>query len=232
MSMTRLQLRDTIKGIVRREDKDSLINTGLNLALQAISKRATFREQVVESDSTLTSGSSSIALPTGTRRVRTVIVLDGSQPYQLVLKTKGFIRDRWPDTSQLAAGDPEVGYIEGSNLYVLPKASSDLSLRWTVEKNLTEFSTDSDTCECPLLDEALIAWASCFIFKLTQQLEDAAVWNGTYEMALQSAISEDRKIGGVDIRAQEFVRASSTERSVVINPYDPFSGLRRSYYGS
>jgi hypothetical protein len=203
-----------------------LANTGITLALEEIGSRFFFDEMRTESDLSITSSASYVALPSGFVQAVEARLISGTTTYPFEIHTKTWMVERWSMTTT-STGIPVRGYVEGGNLKFLPISNGTYTLRltWVALPTLT---SDSSSNPIPGSDECVISYALHWLFKSLQMTDSAREWLLNFERKLQSLISlRERK--GVKRVAEGF---SPEAPLVEKDPFtDPFAGLNRRPYG-
>jgi len=227
---TRAALRTRVQNIVGRTDTNSttIIDDALDEALTEISLRHPFRELRSQSDLSIVADDLLIALPTGTFDIVELRLIDGVSSYPLILKSKKWVTELYPNIDADSTGKPELCYKEGSNLYLQPQCDGSYTIRITVLKLMDALDTDSEEPEVTSVDRAIVALASSIAFMSFEQFISSERWEAKFERALIVAIIADERRIGEDIRHDEF-----DSRMVVFPPNyvnDPFFKWKPGYY--
>lgn len=229
--MTRLQLRTLVEGNLGRSDKSTLVNSAIDLALGDISTENVFEVMKTSTSLTLTIGSTSVALPSDFYKLEQATLINGTQSFPFQIRTRSWFLRRFPNVSAYSASIPVYGYIQNSVLYFAPKALDNYTLNLNYSFLMPSLTSDSDSTLTTLIDGAVVAYATYYIFKSTQNYTDSREWYGEYQAQVRSAIMADRKLGGIQLQHDEFLQAASPSRdgySPMINPNDPFAGWNPS----
>lgn len=219
--MTQEQLLSIVVANTRRLDKVDLITRAFTMGLSQISQRHTFKSLYQTFELTLEANGTVVTLPDGVSHVRQVRLIDiesAASSNTLDLRTEKWVTDRFPSQMIQTPSRPAVAYETGGTLVFVPPANK----QYTIEV-MTIFlfpKIDEAVGMFPTtLDEALVAYATAYVFKSTQQYEDAQFWNGEYEKALVHAIRQDRRNSHKhDMEGQDY------DQSTGLEPYlDPFA---------
>lgn len=202
MAFSKINIRTAVQDNIGRTDKDSVIDNSITLALEAIGRRHRFRVMRTESDLSIVADDLLIALPSGTVDVHEARIIDGTSSYPILLKTKKWITDRWPNIDGDSKGKPVRAYVEGSNLYLQPQCDDSYTVRLTVTKYPT-LASDSDTLSIPGVDECVINWCTAYVLRSYEKFQEAVQWERRFETALKFAMKDDRARDAVDFRAED-----------------------------
>jgi hypothetical protein len=226
--MTRQQLRELVRLNIARTDKDSLINSALDLALvAALSANPEWSFLSTYADLPIVSGNGSLTLPADYGALIGATLLNGTQSFKFEIRTPDYIRSQFPAPDQYPTGIPEVGYIDGGLLYLIPYSNGSYNLRlyYTIDK--TSFTSDADTSPSATIDEVLVSYATSYVFSSLQLHQDAMAWLQRHSLAFKTATSRDRTQAGMTVRGEEFRYAGSPTQhgAPTSDPRDPFVGL-------
>lgn len=223
--MNRSEIRALVRDHTGRTDKDSLINSMINAALKKVSSEHIWRDLLTEAEVTMTPDQPFVDLVSTVRRLSEVRIINGLQSYKLVVRTKTFLVERWPDFGSQSSGKPRFGYLEGTRLHLVPAPDENLTLRYSYYARDTVFTDDTTELTIDITDEAVIAYATFRTFKSLQQHDDAAQWFLDYKEALKDAKTMDRS-SAVELHGVP----RGTDGKVPTEYWlDPF--VRRSAYG-
>lgn len=227
--MTLTQLLSAIQTNVNRTDKDAAARTGVQLAVEKVLSAHSFRATRVGVDIDFTAGDSSVQLPSdlvNIREARWLTNLTSTQSWPIIIKTKDWIVQRFPNVASLTTSYPYIGYIEGGVFNTVPGATVDGILRITYDRTQV-FENDDASTIIPICDEAIIAFGTAWVLKSLMLFAEASQWEMTGDRALMRAIT-------VDDRDNEIFGTMNSNSGVdqpFIEPYlNPFAGLRRSWY--
>ncbi len=192
--MTRLELRNlVISNLGNRTDKNAVINAALEEGLKQSARLHFFRSLVSESDVAIIADSAYIDLPATAYQLLEVRLINGTSSYPIVVKTKKWLVDRWANIADHAAGRPVYGYIENSDLFLYPISDGSYTVRITVTTAPTFSSSDATENPIPVLDMALVCFATAFVMRSIQMFEYAAPWDLEYGKLFTGAKLGDKK---------------------------------------
>jgi len=186
--VNRSEMRSIVQDLTGRDDKDSLINSAFDLAYRHFCQRHDFRSMISEESDSISEGDAYVSLPSGTHHLLEARIIDGQLSYALDIRSKLWLVKRWPNISALAEAKPSKGYVEGSKLYLYPVSDGDYDVYFTITK-IPSFSDDSTDNTIPELDNALVYWASAFVFQSLKMIPEAREW---FSMAEKEFIEAKR----------------------------------------
>lgn len=184
--MTLEQLRSLVQANTGRTDKDDLVDSALAMAARRVEREADFTDAIRSVTLPLTEGANSVDLPEDAVNILKVQVARDSRRQSLTIRTAEYVYERSSPDRQ---GIPEIGYITGGKVYFYPSASAGLS--FVVDYTVSLLGPGGSTV--PLLDEALVCFATSWVLRSLQQHQDAAIWFAAYNEALRTAIINDRR---------------------------------------
>lgn len=222
--MTRLQLRSLVIDNTRRSDKTDLINAAIDLALEEIGLVHDFRLMSEESDLSVAQSAASVALPSDYYQVLEARLIDGTESFELQIKDKNWVVERWPNIASVPEGTPTVAYEENGTLVLAPRPNRTYTIRVTVSKLPSSLTSDSSSPTIAGISHAIVAWATAYVFKSIQQFEAARFWMQEYARSLILAVRADKRRSAVKYQLEEF---PDSERNLSTRPWlDPF--IRRT----
>jgi hypothetical protein len=205
-----------------RSDKLSLINQFLAQAISEIFQVKEFRSAEVVEEVTLTGGTQSLQLSGTPQQVLSVQMIFGVLSRELWFKDKKWILNKFPNLSNTITTRPTYCYADGSTIYFVGLANQDYTIRVHYYK-IPTFSLDTDVCPTPIIENAVVAWATASTFRSIQMFQEAGVWMQEYGRALRIAMSSDDK-SHADRTAEGHGYPKPWPLGV---PYqDPFAGIR------
>lgn len=190
--MNRAEIRNLVIDHTGRSDKASLINSMITAALKKVSSEGLWRDLLTEQSVSLIVGQAFIALVAGAQRVSEVRIIDGLSSYELEVRPKSYVTERWPDFDSFDNGRPYVAYIEGRFIHMVPAPDTAFTLKYSYYKRTADLADDTTSLEVTIFDEAVIAFATYRTFKSLQMHEDAALWFADYREALKDAKMMDK----------------------------------------
>lgn len=194
----REELRNlVISNIGGRTDKNSLINSALNLALEDIAERLSTQELETEDTTVIAEDDYRIALPDGFLQVTSARLIDSTSSYPMEIKPADWVTDRFPNPSADSTGRPYYGYVQGGYFYFVPYSDDDYSITLSVKLVPNALSDDADYPTVKYIDRCIVAWATYYVYQSMQQYQDAKYWFDTYLFNLDRVIKSKRS--SVDI---------------------------------
>lgn len=196
--MTRAEIRAIVLLNTARSDKSTLIDSAIDLCLQKISNWYDFSAVRTETDLVLLEDYYSISLPTDYFRLLPtgVKIFQGDNVYEFEMRTKSWVLMRWPKLSVVPSSIPAVGYEDKAQgkIFFAPPADGTYTLRLHYSTVLS-LPEDTDSLPLPTLDEAVIAYATSYIFKGIEKFEEANIWMGDFISAYREAKHADEQPG-------------------------------------
>lgn len=196
--LTYKQMRDLVLLHTNRTDKSALVGIAINLAITKLPQvphewRELFRDDEYE----LTTNSTFVTLASDVDRViqiRRALASDGSLAATMGLLTKQkFDRTFYDRESSVSTGIPNYAAVDGGKIHVYPKSISEYKLYARVALRVTPLVNDDDRCQITGVDEAIVAWATHYVYASIQETNDAQFWLGRYNLAMTSAIHADQR---------------------------------------
>lgn len=220
MAKTRAQLVTSVQGSTGRLDKDSVIEDGLDFGLGALTRRHRWRQGRSTSEFTLTAADETVTLPTGSTHVFWVFAQDGTTSgWPVRVLNERMFNQVVPNMGSVADGKPFICWKDGLTLRFAPGAGSAYKLQVRVNK-VQSFANDSATSPYEETDEALISYASAYLFRSIENFESADRFDARFSLLSAEAISLDKSYTE-EIPKQPFGFSSSlSEQFFDIN--DPF----------
>lgn len=225
--MTLAQILAAVADNVKRTDKDSVARTGVSLAFQRCAQYHAFRSMVSTEEVSVSAGVTSVTLPATPVRVFAVYWINGTQSWRIFGKSREWILRRVPNIDATPTPSyPQWGYLEGSRLKFVPGTSVEGVIRITAQF-LPTLTNDVDENPVPGTDEAIIAYATSWLFKSVQDWQAASYWEQNYQSALMLAIDADQ-VQPFDEKF--FDERGDDNRSWLPPEYDPFAGHMSGWY--
>ncbi len=172
---TRGELRTKVETSSKRVDKEDLINDGLDIALHDACIEHNFREMKVEVDLSASEDDLSEALPDDFYQLLEVRLIDGTSSYDLKVKPKTWVVEKFPNIAEDSSSLPDFVYEEGGSLYFSVGLDADYTIRVTYYKLLT-FTDDSTENPVPVLENYLIFSALSWLFNSLEMERRGAFW--------------------------------------------------------
>lgn len=150
---------------------------------------------MIEADLALTTGASSVSLPSNFHRLSEVRLVVEDSPLlsrEICVKPKTYLVKHFPAIEDENPGKPTYGYLQGTTLFLIPLSDADYTVRMTYYKLHPDLSADSSECEIRHAGECVAAWASYWVFHALEQTDSAAQWLTSYRMLLATAIKVDK----------------------------------------
>jgi hypothetical protein len=193
--MTRLQIRNLVIANTGRSDKTVVINAKLDSALQEVAKVRRWKSLRANVDLAIVAGDWWVTLASDHSTLLKVRVINGSQSYDLPIKTKGEVDRVFPNPVAEATGMPSICYEDEAKLYFAPKINQSLTLKvdYVRSEELLSFATDSTANPIKHTDRVLECMVTRDLFLSIEQFDSASVWDGMLNRALGLAISKDKE---------------------------------------
>lgn len=190
--MNRLEIRNLVIDTTGRSDKESLINSAINIALNKVSSSHLWNDLLTEASVTLVVDATSVSLESDVRRLVEVRVLDGTSSYKLRIRPMDWVVKMFPDLSVRSSGKPRHGYLQGTTLHFVPKSDDTYTVKYSYYKLHPDLINDTTSILILQADEAIIAYATHWVFKSLQLHNDASQWLGLFAIELANAKRADR----------------------------------------
>lgn len=225
--MIRDELLDLVKSNTGRTDKDTVIDQGLNFAIQRISQRQPFDELRNEFDCQIVENDTQTQLPSDLDQIVELRLIVPSSPtlsYPMELWRKTKFIKLFPNViGSTITGRPLWCYRDRNMLYLDRKSNGTYTIRITGFK-LGVFSNGFAGDPVTEADECLTAYATHYLYKSIQMYADAQFWFGEYnQLFLELVNAKQREIGNSSI-ATEWSRTRPVQPN---QPWlDPFEGHR------
>ena len=227
-TLTLAQIKTEIRSnFAGRTDLDDRLVIGINLSQQRIARRHKWEELESTTDETI-SDTGVIAtdmvraLPTNTRDIHSLVVIDTSgNRYQKLRYIDNRLWDRQiVAADQLTRGFPSLytRWRDKLELYKVQDGSYTLRSRTTVWP--TAFASDeaalSDLDE---KDDMIIALTTAYFYNSLKKLTEAGRFWAIYVDMLESAIREDNEKPDADMLPRSGVRQSASISNYAANPF-------------
>lgn len=190
--MTREDLENLVVQSTGRSDKTSLIRTALNLAVAEVSSRHLWSDLQTEAEVTINSGEGSVELAADVARIAEIRVIDGTNSRSLLVRPKTWLVQRCPDAASRSTSRPTYGYLEGRTLHVIPWSDTTYTIRYTYFKLHPTLDTNTSEVLIRHAEQAVVAYATYWVFKSIEKHEDAQQWLATSEALIMSAKKIDQ----------------------------------------
>ncbi len=190
---TRSELRTKVETSSKRVDKETLINDGLDMALHDACIEHNFREMKVEVDLSASEDDLLEALPSDFYQLLEVRLIDGTSSYDLEVKSKTWVVERFPNIAEDSSSLPDFVYEEGGSLYFSTPLDADYTVRVSYYKLLT-FTDDSTENPVPVLENYLIFSTLSWLYNSLEMERRGAFWE-------VKARGTPARLGGALIRA-------------------------------
>ena len=173
----------------------------------------------------------SYVLPSGTLRVKSATIVDGTNSVRIDFKTRDWIDEHYPNPAAGETNKPVVGVEEGGRIYVVPWSDSNYDIRLVTTSLPTLAAADASLPTLTVADYALICWATSYIFDLLEKERSSERWMRRYEnKALPDAIRSDNKKPAIEHLAEIRTRdVRRTRNSVTALDNVRFDGIGGTY---
>lgn len=185
--MNRAEIRNLVIDHTGLTNKVSLINSMITAALKKVSAEKDWGDLLTEASVSTIVDVETVVLATGLRRLTEVRLIDGLSSYEIEVRPKNWIVERWPDLSALASSRPRYAYLQGINLHLVPPPNTIWTIKYSYFKRAADLTNETTELVPDIFDEAVIAYATYRTFKSVQMHEDAIVWFADYREAIKDA---------------------------------------------
>lgn len=189
--MNRLQIRNLVIETTGRDDKTTLINSAINIALNKVSAEHLWSDLMTEATATMTAGTNTLALASDLRRLIEFRVMDGLQSYKLIILPKSRVLGWFSDPTAYSNTKPRYGWLEGTTLSVVAPPDAAYECDYTYCRLHPDLDADDESVLIPQVDEAVVAYTTYWTFKSIEKHEDAQQWLGDYAILIRDAKKVD-----------------------------------------
>jgi hypothetical protein len=228
--LTKTQIITAVRGnLGDRDDKDTIISTGLSLALEDLTKDFDWRQLESIADTAVSAEAEYILLPENWLTLKEVRLMNGLQSYILPLKNRVQVLRDYPDADTFSSSYPECCYIQNNELHFAPRTSLDATIRLTYTL-APDWPTDDEALVPAIngLTEYFIAYATSWVYMSMTMFREASTWMSVAMNARVKAQEQDSRIPAMDW-TKETVQTLETSYE---DPTDPFAGRRGGLYGT
>lgn len=217
--MNRQEIRELVIDATGRTDKVSLINRAINLAVAEVSSQRLWTDLQTEADVSLTEGVRYVDLGVEVTRVSEIRLLDGESSGPLDIRPKDQVISLSPYPENASTSKPRMGYLEGTKLYLVPVPDDDYTIRFTYYKLHPALDNDTDEVLIRHAATAVVAFATLWVFKSLEKLEDEQRWLATYVNLLNSAKKVDKDNTVVIRQAQPYGQTKTLSGNPQLDPF-------------
>lgn len=207
MAMTRADIRQAVQDNTGRTDKDTLVNTLINLGLREIARRHLFRDLKIEDDLAIAQGEISVPLKSSTYSVEEARIIDentsASSGVFRIYDKRDLVK-LIPNPDGESEVRPSRGYVENNRMFFSAPSDGPYLLRVTVYKLPEDFIDDTQEVPITEVELTLISWVSWRLFLSIEKVESSQLWATQYEVDLLRLTSADARRPGVDRRLKGF----------------------------
>ena len=192
--MNKTEILTEVGALLGRTGYTVRIGDVLDLGLDVISQEHDFRVMVqapsdVAVDVT-TEDYCTAAIPAGYLRLISASLVRGTQVTPIEIRTSHWVEVFYPRMGSSRWVGAEV---PGGLLLIKPDPAAGDKVRFIVSKPL-EWAVDGEVSTCPAgIEQALIAFATSWMFESLEIPDSAERWRGRYGLALQAAITSDTR---------------------------------------
>jgi len=195
--MTRKELKDAVRTHFENTTvKNELIEQGLSFGLKTFAQEHDFSiRALTRTGVALTANVETFILSSSEeiQRVKEVRVLDGTSAYSVQIKEKSWFVKKFPNPTESSPSKPLYCYQEANTLYFAPVPDSDYDIEYTYIPDESSFTEDSSENPIPLLDHALVCWATAYLFDSMQKFQEGRLWRSNSYAAFASAVKRDKR---------------------------------------
>ena len=120
-------------------------------------------------------------------------LIDSTSSYPLEIREKDWVTQRYPNPAADSTHKPVFAYEEGKKMYLTPYADGVYTVTGTVSSLPTDLSADADESDIDGANQALICYATWYMFDSIEEKGTAAIWWPKYERASALCIQSDKK---------------------------------------
>lgn len=199
--MTRLQLRNLILSTTNRDDKSDVADSAIDLCMTRLGALHEWQQTRTEISEAIIAGTSSFVLPDKSRRIIEIRFINDLLSYPMRLFPKVVALRYAPYPPALPQLRPTVCYRETASngndtIYLIPASNGTYSIRLTTGANPTIGPLDTDVCNIPDVDEAVVAFGSEYVFRSVSMIQEANDWKAQFDEAVAIAIRADKRRPG------------------------------------
>lgn len=186
--MTRTEIQAVVEDMIARTDKEDVIINGIDFAIKEFTKEHDFQDFISSEDLTTTSGTSYVALSDESDKIIEARLIDGTNSYSILQKTKNWISKRFPNPDGDPNNKPVYCYIEGGNLYLVPVPDDAYTIRLSVVSSSSDLSGDSSENPLDGLDYAIACWAAGYVMDSIERFDAGQQWRVRAQDSLAKSI--------------------------------------------
>lgn len=221
LALKNLVLGNTSRGGTGTGEKSSETVQALNFGLEEVGKKHDWKDLKVEVDEAVVVDQESFAIATDYQRVVEARLIDSTVGTEQASWTIGVFSKEdlvleFPAPELVTASKPLYMYEEAGSMVMIPKSDGSYTIRYTYLKKPSVLAADTDSPDITTVDEALVAYATSYVFNAVQQFEEGRAWRAQYEVALRNAIKEDGKRPAERLGFKPFFRRE------VVHGQDPY----------
>ncbi len=196
MAMTRAELRTAgVSNIGARIDKNTVINTALDLGLKALARRHEWDDLRTSVDLETVATEQEVSLPSDFLALLEARYINGTISWLLEYKTKRWLVERWPNISANNNTKPEKFYVASGSMFLFPVPDAAYTIRVSYVAEPADFADDSTENPVSVLDLSLLSWATHYVMMSMENFAAAAGWLALSEKHLLDAIRSDKRTG-------------------------------------
>ncbi len=216
--MNRAEIRALVIDHTGASHKATLINSMITAALKKVSAEMKWGDLLTETSVTLIPNQEFIAIGSNIHRITEVRIIDGLSSWELEVRPKNWVLERWPDLQAQFFSRPRFAYLENSRIYMMPGPSNNWVLKFSAYKRVADLTDDTTALFPEHIDEAVIAYATYRTFKSMQQHEDAVAWFADYREAIKDAKNMDHD-SAVTIQATPLGQGRGIRSNYDLDPF-------------
>jgi len=220
--MNRADARKLVSDAIGRTDKDTEINTALDLAVEEVSSRFTWSDLFLETSATLSVDSPSIELASDLARLTEVRILDTSSSvaWNLEIRSKTWVLSQVPYPPYESSSKPVHGYLEeGNKLFFYPVPDSAYTIRYSYYRLHPKLASDASLILIRHAGAAVAAYAIHWMLLTLERQQEADKWEAKYTKALASAIQVDMDNSAVKFKVGIRKNNPSVEPKFWLDPF-------------
>jgi hypothetical protein len=176
MALTRAQIKSKIASYSGKGNKDTFIEEQCDTILKGAMLRHNFEEQRDTSDVVGVIDETSIAVPSGAKKILSIVVIDSSNRARVLkLKPDKWYADHVGSPEANLSGWPEYACRFSSTIELDRPINEAYTFRVRYTKYAT-FTTDETECPVDVLDNFLVYYITAMVYAMCENLPMAQFW--------------------------------------------------------
>ncbi len=201
MARTRDEIEALVESHTKKSNKDSLMHSLCDSALKQALLKHTFEDsRSIPSDVAIVEDATSCVLPTGTREIITVRIVDSvtTASARLLLKPQTWWDKYIITPADNVKGWPKYGLRFGTNLIVDRPVEANITARFRIS-TVPVFTNGSTECPIRVLDIFVEYFVTAFVFLNIEDKENYLFWLGLAKAAFKDGMDADSRMPAMDV---------------------------------